>query len=123
KESKASHIWPGLREISLAQSAFDIGDIQKSFHYLQMGIQKFKGTPEETIYRFYFNVLEFMYEDNHKDLTYIYQEFRKLRNKLPEYLADHLALFIMRIEKILGIKDIDKNPKIKHPELKKIFEK
>lgn len=123
KESGTSLLWPGLREISLAQSAFDIGDIQKSFHHLQMGIEKFKGDPAETIFRFFFNVLEFMYEDNHKDLTYIYQEFRKLQNKLPPYLEDHLCLFIMRIEKILGIKDIDSHPKIRHPELKNIFEK
>lgn len=118
-----SNEWAPLREISLAQSYFDVGDIQKCYHHLQIGILKFKDHPLKNIYQFYFYVIEFMFENEKKSLSYTYAQMRELRGKLPEYLEDHLYLFLMRMEKILGIKEIDKNPPIKHPELREIYQK
>ena len=122
-EEKMPHEWQALREISLAQSFFDIGEIQKCYHHLQLGILKLKDHPFESIYQFYFYVIEFMFESEKKSLSYSYANMRKLRGKLPPYLEDHLLLFLMRMEKVLGIKEIDKNPPIQHPALKEIYQK
>lgn len=108
---------------SKAQSALDFGDIEKAYHEIQMGILLAKGQPEEIIYQFFFNVLEYMYEPSKKDLGFIYKNFRELNGKLPLYLQDHLYLFIMRCEKILKIEEIDEAPPIQHIELKKLYEK
>ncbi len=88
----------GVRKLSQAQAAFDLGDIQETYHLSQMGIALLKNYPEATIGMFFFLVYQFIHESNKKCQEHLLAEFKKIRDKLPKYLRDHASLFIMRLQ-------------------------
>ena len=104
------------------QSYLDLGKITGAYHSLQMAICYFKGYPEYYIVKFYYSVLQYLYESDKRDFTYIYEEFDRLKGKLPEYLEDHRQLFLLRTGKIIGHKAENQADLIQHPELKKYYQ-
>lgn len=112
-------------QLSKAQSMIDLKDYQTAYFHIQMANAGFKGTHEEYISFFYFNVLEYITTSNKKDLYFILGNFKSLSNKLPSYLNDHCLLFIFRIYKILeeSYQLEDFRSKIKTKNLQLLLEK
>lgn len=105
------------------QTHLDHGQLPAAYHHIQMAIEEFRGYPESDISQFFFLSLEYIYEGDKRDLSYLLKSFESLQYKLPAYLEDHRQLFVMRISKLIGL-EIDKAKfKIKHPALKDIFDK
>ena len=114
----------GIQSIAKAQSSMDNGNTEKAYHELQLAILFLEDYPEYYIAQFYFIVWQYIHESSDKDLSFLYNQFNDLENKLPSYLNDHRILFISRLNKILSFgEDITLKKKIKHPKLVEIYEK
>lgn len=105
------------------QSHLDAGEIEKAYHEIQMAVGLFGQRPEKWVALFYFKTLEYLWENDKKDLAYLHEDFVALAGRLPEYLEDHRILFKMRLEKLLGHDIEDSASKVKNPNLKVLFEK
>lgn len=92
----------GLKHLSRSQYFIDLKDYEQVYFHLQMAIFLLKGTHEEYISKFYFNVIEYINVSVKEDLYYLLTSFQKLHSKLPSYLKDHCKLFEFRILKLLG---------------------
>ena len=92
-------------------------------HYIQMAIEHFKGHKWQDISRFYFMVLQYLYEKDSRDLSYLYEDLVSLEGKLPKYLDDHRVLFLMRLEKILGHTILKTTKDIQNKNIQRIYEK
>lgn len=101
KKYKADNYHQGLKYTHQFQSYLDKNNIPKAYHSLQMAIQYFKGYEEFYILSFYFTVMEYIYESDKRDMSYIYHDFLNLEGKLPSYLNDHRLLFLLRTSKLL----------------------
>jgi hypothetical protein len=124
KASKKDTYSIGVELIAKAQSSMDKGDTEKAYHELQMSIIYLEGYPEYYISKFYFLVWQYIHESSNKDLSFLYNEFNELKDKLPSYLNDHRILFISRLNKILAFgDDSELRAQIKHPKLLEIYEK
>ncbi len=123
KETKHKSYLQGMQKISQFQSALDIGDIAKAYHEIQMAIVYLRGLPEEIIASFYFAVIQYIYENDTRDLTYLFHDFESLEDKLPAYLEDHRLLFMMRLSKIIGHQIENNAHLIQTKELKKVYHK
>ena len=113
----------GMRALALFQSTFDRGEVGLSYHYIQMAIEHFKGHKWQDISRFYFMVLQYLYEKDSRDLSYLYEDLVSLEGKLPKYLDDHRVLFLMRLEKILGHTILKTTKDIQNKNIQRIYEK
>lgn len=111
----------GMKLLSKFQSSFDRGDIENSYHEIQMSLCYLEAYPEYYIAKFYYTILQYLYEGDKRDHTYLYEDFVSLKGKLPDYLNDHLLLFIMRSGKIIGHKNHPNMNEIKHPDLKSYY--
>jgi hypothetical protein len=118
---ETSNFQHAYKKWAKAQSFFDLNQIEKAYHEIQMCISLFKGFPEADIAQFYFYVWQYIYLINEKELSYLYEGFRSLKGKLPSYLNDHRLLFIFRIEKLLNFPLEEFEDKIKHPQLKSLY--
>ncbi len=121
KVQKLDHFYQGMTRISRYQSAIDLGDIPRAYHQIQMAIEYLHGYPEEFIAKFYFTISQYIYEADKRDLTYLFQSFEELEDKLPPYLEDHRKLFILRLAKIIGHDFQNESKHIKNPDLKKLY--
>lgn len=116
------HYIKGQRLLSKYQSSLDLGEIALAYHEIQMAISYLKGYPEYYIAKFYFTIIQYLYESDKRDFTYIYDDFENLQEKLPSYLEDHRQLFKMRTAKIIGHKVLNEADKIVHPELRNFYD-
>ncbi len=105
------------------QSELDAGRVESAYHQIQMAISLLQGRPEENIVKFYFLVMQYLYESSNKDFAYLHTDFESLKDKLPPYLEDHRKLFLMRLERTLGHSILHSPSEIKNENLKKLFEK
>ncbi len=103
------------------QSHIDKGEITQAYHQIQMAKKYFQGYSEEYIVDFYYSVLQYIYESDNRDLTYLFHNFEDLAGKLPEYLEDHRKLFIMRLAKIIGHKANNESSQINNEHLQSIY--
>lgn len=110
-----------FNKISLFQTKLDEGNIEQAYHEIQMAITLYKGFPEFFIYTFYFTVLQYLYEKDKKDLSFIYKSLLGLKNRLPKYLEDHRLLFLLRLEIRLGLPITDSTDCFSNVELLKLF--
>ena len=97
--------------------------MESAYHQIQMAISLLQGRPEENIVKFYFLVMQYLYESSNKDFAYLHTDFESLKDKLPPYLEDHRKLFLMRLERTLGHSILHSPSEIKNENLKKLFEK
>ena len=111
-----------MRHWTLFQSSYDQGNITKSYHYLQLAIEDSpKDSVENSISHFYFLVIQFIHENDPRDLSYIYKEFLELENKLPKHLEEHRLLFLLRLEIILDYGFLEREKSIEHPLLRQRY--
>jgi hypothetical protein len=92
----------GHQFLSQFQSQLDKNEITEAYHALQMSILLLKGYEEDSILKFYLYILEYIYEADKRDLSFLYQDFQSLEGKLPPYLNDHRLLFLLRTSKLLN---------------------
>lgn len=123
KKIKDSDYHKGLNYIQGFQSHLDKNDIPKAYHSIQMAMEYMKDYEEYYILKFYFTVLEYIYESDKRDISYIHQDFLELENKLPEYLNDHRLLFLMRTSKLLDQKVENNITLVKNESLKELYRK
>lgn len=107
--------------LMLAQKAFDRKDSIVVYHQLQMAQEYLEGYPEKLIADFYFYVAQFLFEKNDTILEKILNEFKKLKGDLPVNLNDHCLMFILRLEKTLGLISSVELHEIKNENLQKIM--
>lgn len=105
------------------QSSLDAGDTEKAYHQLQMAKELFQDYPESNIAKFYFTVLEYLYESDKKEISYLLEELEGYEGMLPDYLEDHRKLFVMRVEKLLGHSPSFAAKDIKNSNLAQLFGK
>ena len=111
------------RYLASFQSHLDAGKVENAYHELQMAVELFEGRPEKQVALFYLYTLEYLYESDNKELSYLREDFVSLAATLPEYLEDQRKLFVMRLEKMLGHSPSHKSSEIKNPNLRRLFEK
>jgi len=97
KLSKGTHF------LMQAQVKHDNGDYHACYHSLQMSIDLLQDHPLKHVAQLYFAVFQFIHEEHTKMLAHLLSDFKKLHHKLPSYLNDHCALFIIRLERILNL--------------------
>lgn len=122
KEKEGHPYITGYRYMALFQSQFDLNKITEAYHSIQMASEYLKGYPDYYIAHFYFIVLQYIYETDKRDLTYLYDDLIALENKLPEYLEDHRKLFLLRVGKLIGHREENLAAFIKNPGLRKYYE-
>ena len=105
------------------QTYLDLGKISEAYHQIQMAEIEMKGHPEEIISKFYFLVVQYIFESDKRDFSFLLAGFESLEGKLPEYLEDHRQLFILRLTKLLGLNYSILKPKISHPKLDKLYQR
>lgn len=111
----------GYQRLAKFQRELDRSNIPQAYHEIQMSILDFKNRPEQYICEFYFYILEFIYEVDQRDLSYIYENFKGLEGKLPSYLEDHRILFIQRVATSLGIEHDQISSKIQNKNLRDLY--
>ncbi|GEM_PF-1732408 len=89
------------KRASLAQAAFDQGDIETAYHELQMALAIIPHPVWKEIMNFYLCLWDFKFVTNTKELGLIYKKTKSLTP--PEALKDQWLLLIMRLEKKLGL--------------------
>lgn len=109
------------KELMAAQIAHDKSNSHDIYHYLQMASSRMRGRPEEKIIHFFFLSFQYMYEENKKLRAHLLEEFVELTDSLPEYLNDHVILFIQRLEIILNQNITVFEKDIKNAQLKKVY--
>lgn len=113
----------GIESLTKYQMSMDKGDIVNAYHSIQMAIQYLQGTPEKEVAKFYFYTAQYIYENDKRDLAYLYNDFKTLDGKLPPYLEEQKYIFLMRLEKILNYKAIDRLDLFNNSNLKEIYRK
>jgi hypothetical protein len=93
----------GLHALMEAQKGFDHKNSVNVYHQLQMAIDYLHDYPEKHLAHFYFLVAQYMFETHNLVLGHVLDDFRKMKNHLPEYLKQHCIMFIGRLEKILNL--------------------
>lgn len=111
----------GQKCLMLAQKAFDKKDSIKVYHQLQMAQEYLEGYPEKLIADFYFYVAQFLFEKNDAILERVLNEFKRLKGELPLNLNDHCLMFILRLEKTLGLISSVELHEIKNENLQKVM--
>ncbi|MEE2745096.1 MAG: hypothetical protein VYD54_14380, partial [Bdellovibrionota bacterium] len=101
-EFTSGRLHQGMREMMMAQTAYDKHDYHMAYHYIQASIETLYKLPERYISKFFFAVFEFIHEPHRKARGLILQEFKDLRDKLPTYLNDHCLLFINRLQVLIS---------------------
>lgn len=89
------------KRASIAQAAFDQGDIETAYHELQMACAIIPHPVWKEIMNFYLCLWDFKFVSNSKELGLIYKKTKSLNP--PEALKDQWLLLIMRLEKKLGL--------------------
>lgn len=113
----------GIDFLTKFQTSIDRGDTVVAYHTIQMAIKYLKETPEGEIAKFYFCITQYIFENDKRDLAYLYKDLKKLKNKLPSYLEDHRLLFLMRLEKILNYTIENQEKKISNKNLATLYKK
>lgn len=121
KNKPIGPFFKAYQSLTQYQSALDRGDVPRAYHCIQMALPLFKGYPEYFMAKFFYTVTQYIYEVDKRDYTYIFDDFKGLEGKLPEYLEDHLKLFLMRTGKIIGHKDFCTPHEIKHKKLRELY--
>jgi len=122
EDIKENSYQKGMRLMASFQTSFDMGNISKAYHEIQMSIQYLSEYPEGYICKFFFIVIEYIYESDKRDLSYLFDELLLLQDKLPPYLEDHRKLFLMRLGKLIGHHSLNKKNEIKNKQLKNIYD-
>lgn len=122
-KKKPTKLQQAYQRFALFQSAIDLGNISEAYHQIQMSIILADKHSEKYLAQFFFHVLEYIYEHDKRDLSYLLEDFESLAHKLPPYLEDHRRLFVMRISRFLGLEHSIESQGIAHPELKKLFKR
>lgn len=113
----------GHERLALAQSEYDLGHIESAYHQLQMAMEFHKGYPEYFIEKFFFTVWQYLFDSDEKDLTYLFDDFVALKDKLPPYLEDHRLLFIQRLAILLSHPLEEDAPYVQNDRLRQYYEK
>jgi len=106
-----------------AQKYYDLKDWHLSFHHLQMSIANSRHLAEKNIAQFFLLVFRYIHDRKKPIRHALAQEFLEILPELPEYLADHARLFILRLYVEIGDVCPVKLKEIKHPVLKKLHQK
>ena len=93
-----------LIHLSKAQSAFDLNNTTKLYHELQMAIERNKATPYEGIAKFYFIVVQYIFEDHHNVLLHLQEELFELQEKLPDYFKELSIIIDQRLSILCSTK-------------------
>ena len=120
-DSSPSIYQTGIAALTKYQMSIDKGDIVGAYHNIQMGIEYLEGFPEKYIAKFFFFTTQYIYENDKRDLAYLYNDFRTLDGLLPEYLEEQRLLFLMRLEKILGHNIKNRSQLFKNESLLKLY--
>lgn len=111
----------GLTHYAHAQSAIDSHQLHEAYHHLQMGMTYFASGPLYEYGRFFFNVMEFMTEDQNLLRSRQLKEFLEMRQTLSPYMSDLATLYANRLERVLGRPSRFSAKDINDPSLKKVF--
>ncbi len=98
KESLAEKAW---KLASIAQSDFDQGFFAEAYHHLQMAEAIMPQHVWKNIFSFYLSLWDFRFVNHNNELAQIYKKVKNL--KLPPSLHSQWILFLMRLEKKLGL--------------------
>lgn len=107
--------------LSKFQVSIDSGDMTGAYHHIQMGKELLSSSGEKAIAEFYYLILQYINENDKKDLLYIHKNLCQLIEKLPIYLKDHAYLFKLRLSILCGIKIPDDVALIQNKNLKRYF--
>ena len=122
-KKKLSNISQAYRRWTKFQKYLDLGEITEAYHQIQMAQIEMEGRPEEAISKFYFLVIQYIFETDKRDFSFLLKEFESLDEKLPEYLEDHRQLFVLRLTKLLGLNYSKLKPRISHPKLDELYQR
>jgi hypothetical protein len=86
---------------SIAQSDFDQGLFAEAYHHLQMAQALMPQQVWKNIFSFYMCLWDFRFVNHKNDLSQVYKKVKNL--KLPPSLHPQWVLFMMRLEKKLGL--------------------
>ncbi|MFN8369703.1 MAG: hypothetical protein U0T83_03655 [Bacteriovoracaceae bacterium] len=111
----------GFYNWARAQAELDKKNIHLAFHHIQIAIDHFSDTPEQTITKFFFLCMRYIHHKTTKDLGVLTIEFQAILDQLPTYLKDHNRLFIFRIEMLLFKKSNISENDFENEALKKVF--
>lgn len=120
-EKKLSNLQKGMKLLTKYQTSIDNGDTVIAYHSIQMSIKILGQTTEGAIAKLYFCITQYIFENDKRDLAYLYNDFKSLEGKLPKYLEDQRLLFLMRLEKILNYTVENKSKIIENKNLEKLY--
>ena len=123
KKIKSDKYLKGHKYLSDFQTQLDKNNVTAAYHALQMSILYLEDFEEVSVLKFYFHILEYIYESDKRDLSYLYQDFQNLEGKLPPYLNDHRLLFMLRTSKLLNQKVVNNVQQISNQGLKELYRK
>lgn len=95
-----------LAHLSLAQSHFDLNQISECYHELQMSIEKNRGTPYEAISKFYFLVVQYIYEEHLNVLSHLQDDILEFYDDLPTYLQEVAIIIDQRLSILCSTKQV-----------------
>ncbi len=106
KEEK-NYLYRSLLYFNETQEALDCGDYKSAHHQVQMGLACL---PKEhsliPVYEFYFSIIEFLVDNNKKTRYRLINDFRDHLENTPALLHDHGKLFINRLERLIGRREV-----------------
>lgn len=123
-KSKQSHMaeYEIKRNLMLSLVEKESGNIHQAYHHIQMAMDSIHNHQEYHSYiKFFFSIYQYQHEENIKVRKRLLKDFSTLQNTLPDFLKDHLYIFIHKLERELKEKTTIKTELFINQKLKDVF--